>query len=70
LLVFYAQGFRCCCKEGALSMLLDVVVVTTALVWEVLYLATGPTQVLFVLVLRIIRILNGLVQQYLRNKGA
>ncbi len=68
LLMFYAVGFRCCCRKGAFFVLLDWVIVTMALVAEVFYLATSNTSVLFVLVLRIIRILNGLIQQQVRNQ--
>ena len=67
LLMFYSLGFRCCCKSGAPLVLLDVLIVTTALVVEALYLANTNTSVLFVLVLRIVRILNGLFQQGFRN---
>ena len=68
ILMFYAVGFRCCCRKGAAFVLLDFIIVTMALTAEVFYLATSNTSVLFVLVLRIIRILNGLIQQQVRNQ--
>ncbi len=68
MLMFYAVGFRCCCRKGAFFVILDWIIVTMALVAEVFYLATSTTSVLFVLVLRIIRILNGLIQQQVRNQ--
>jgi hypothetical protein len=67
-LMFYAVGFRCCCRKGAAFVLLDFVIVSMALVAEVWYLATTNTSVLFVLILRVIRILNGLIQQQVRNQ--
>lgn len=68
MLMFYSIGFRCCCRKGAFFVILDWIIVTMALVAEVFYLATSTTSVLFVLVLRIIRILNGLIQQQVRNQ--
>eukprot|EP01052_Picozoa_sp_SAG31_P007905 SAG31_NODE_387_length_16403_cov_5.062071_6_plen_476_part_00 len=75
LLMWYAEGCRCCCKPGIQWILLDVVVVTLALVteiWVIIIINSSKEIdsriVIFVVVLRIIRILNGMFQQYLRSK--
>ena len=61
--MFYSEGARCCCKHGIAWIWIDVVVVTTALIVEGFYLAQSDDAVLFVIVLRLVRICNGLFQQ-------
>lgn len=78
LLMLYAEGARCCCQKRIAWILLDAVIVTMALIVEIFYRyfkyemlgddeKLSDASVVFVLSLRIIRIVNGLVQQHLRN---